>query len=244
MDFLEYSALHERLFRENGLEKHLDVSRETELFGRLTEHMLRVNEQMNLTALRDVESVVYLHYVDSLMVERLLPEGADLADVGCGAGFPSLPLAIARPDLSILALDSTEKKTRYVAEAAKLLGVDAKFETTAGRAEEFGQGELREKFSFVTARAVSNLRMLSELCLPLVRVGGAFLSMKGANWRAECEDASRAIELLGGKIEDTWEYEIRNGEAVEKRCILTIRKVKACPPAYPRAWGKIKNKPL
>lgn len=268
MEFEAYKALHERIFRENGLENYLlSVSRETESggawgatacadglvsretdpthsFWRLTEHMLAVNERMNLTAVRDVESVVYLHYADSLMIADAIPEGATLCDVGCGAGFPSLPLAIARPDLSFFAVDSTEKKVRYVSETAELLGFGDRFNARSARAEELGRGECRESFSAVTARAVSNLRMLSELCIPLVSVGGVFLSMKGANWEAECRDAENAIRLLGGELASAREFEIRNGDASEKRCLLTIRKIKPTPEKYPRAWGKIKNKPL
>ncbi|MBO5269172.1 MAG: 16S rRNA (guanine(527)-N(7))-methyltransferase RsmG [Clostridia bacterium] len=241
MDFEAYYALHARVFGENGL----DVSRETaERFYALTEHMLTVNEQMNLTAVRDVESVIYLHYVDSLKLADYIPQGAELCDVGCGAGFPSLPLAIAREDLQILALDSTDKKVRYVAETAELLGVTSRLRTKSGRAEEFGQGELRGAFDCVTARAVSNLQMLVELCLPLAKKGGLFLSMKGANWEAEYAAAKNAIRLLGGAVEDVVEFEIRNGALSEKRAILVIRKASETPEKYPRAWGKIKSKPL
>lgn len=221
------------------------VSHETTaLFWKLTEHMLAVNEQMNLTAVRDAESVIYLHYADSLMISEEIPRGVTLCDVGCGAGFPTLPLAIARLDLHFTAIDSTEKKVRYVVETAKLLGIGDRLNAISARAETLGQGEMREVFACVTARAVSNLRMLSELCLPLVAVGGAFLSMKGANWEVEYREAENAISLLGGRLEKTEEFEIRNGDESEKRCLLVIRKVAPCPPKYPRAWGKIKNKPL
>ena len=252
MEYEAYRKIHEPLFRENGLERFLedDVPRETsgecktERFYRLTERMLEVNAQMNLTAVRDVPSVVFLHYVDSLMIADAVPRGVTLCDIGCGAGFPSLPLAIARDDLRFYAVDSTEKKVRYVAETAEFLHLGNRFEAHSARAEELGQGPLRESFACVTARAVSNLRMLSELCLPLVSVGGTFLSMKGANWEAEYEDAKRAIELLGGALESAKAFEIRNGEASEQRCLLTIRKEKETPVKYPRAWGKIKSKPL
>lgn len=272
MEFEAYRPIHERIFRENGLEGYLNtaeidanvsretdhgealsknsalrVSRETDptaSFWRLTEHMLTVNEQMNLTAVRDVESVIYLHYADSLMIADAIPQGVTLCDVGCGAGFPSLPLAIARPDLSFFALDSTEKKVRYVGETAKMLGFGDRFTAISARAEELGQGEKRECFSAVTARAVSNLRMLSELCLPLVSVGGVFLSMKGAGWKDEWRDAEGAIKTLGGTLENAREFEIRNGALSEKRCLLVIRKTASTPAKYPRAWGKIKSKPL
>ena len=250
MDFETYKALHERILTENGLEKFKDlVSRETgepvtRQFYRLTERMLEVNRHMNLTAVRDHEAVIHLHYADSLMLADALPQGATLCDVGCGAGFPSLPLAIARDDLSFFAVDSTEKKTRYVAETAALLGLSDRFKVCAARAEELGNGKWRESFECVTARAVSNLRMLSELCLPLVSVGGVFLSMKGANWAEEYKDAENAIELLGGALEDVEEFDLKNGAVAEKRCLLIIRKAEHTPGRYPRAWGRIKSKPL
>ena len=247
-----YLELQNRIFFENGLADLLDVSRETsngrktvaELLALLTERMSVVNAVMNLTAVRDEEGIVFLHYADSLKISSLIPPSAKVCDVGCGAGFPSLPLAIARADLSILALDSTDKKVRYVAETAKLLGVSDVLDAKTARAEELGQGAARESFDVVTARAVSNLRMLSELCLPLVRVGGAFLAMKGANWEAEWKDAEDAITLLGGTLESVEVFDIHNGEVSEKRAILVIRKASSTPKAYPRAWGKIKNKPL
>lgn len=244
--------LQNRIFTENGLVEVLDVSRETslgvktvaELLSLLTERLLTVNAVMNLTAVRDEEGIVFLHYADSLKISALIPPSATVCDVGCGAGFPSLPLAIARADLSIVALDSTDKKVRYVAETAALLGVSDVLSAQTARAEELGQSAKRESFDVVTARAVSNLRMLSELCLPLVRVGGVFLSMKGANWEAEWMDAEAAVKTLGGELERVEAFDIRNGETVEKRAILVIRKMSATPKAYPRAWGKIKSKPL
>lgn len=254
MDFEVYKALHERIFAENGLQKYTEnVSREniaegrktpTELFYDLTDRMLTVNAHMNLTAVRDEENVIYLHYADSLKIADAISEGVTLCDVGCGGGFPTLPLLVARPDLRIFALDSTEKKVRYVADTAAALGMGDRIEACAARAEELGMGERRESFTCVTARAVSNLRMLSELCLPLVRVGGVFLSMKGANWEAELADARNAIETLGGTLEEARTFEIRNGDRSEQRCLLVIRKTRPCPAKYPRAWGKIKSKPI
>ena len=247
MEFERYAEMHERIFAENELSHFADdVSRETHTrrFFELTERMLSVNAQMNLTAVRDAESVIYLHYVDSLKIADHIPQGATLCDVGCGAGFPSLPLAIVREDLRISAVDSTEKKVRYVAETASLLGVSERLNARSARAEELGQGVLRESFLAVTARAVSNLQMLSELCLPLVAVGGTFLSMKGSNWEAEYRAAEKAILALGGTLENVVTFEIRNGALSEKRALLLIRKTSPTPKQYPRAWGKIKNKPL
>lgn len=268
MNSEEFGALFARIMAENGLindvscetnapesparESATDgsVSRETklgesaELFYRLTCRLLETNAVMNLTAITDLEEIIRLHYADSLALVRAIPRGAFLIDIGCGAGFPSLPLAIARRDLSVLAVDSTEKKVRYVAETAAALGLSNLTAKTV-RAEELGQDEnMRESADIVTARAVSNLRMLSELCLPLVRVGGLFLSMKGANWEKEYTDAERAITELGGALEGVDEFSLSGRETEEKRAILRIRKVRPTPERYPRPWGKIKNKPL
>lgn len=213
-------------------------------FYQLTDHMLTVNESMNLTAIKDVAEIVLLHYADSLQAATFLPKNARIADVGCGAGFPCLPLAICRPDLSILALDSTEKRIRYVADTATTLGCD-NIEAVAMRAEDGGKGIYREQFDVCTARAVAALPALAELCLPFVRVGGTFLAMKGKRADEELEAAQSAIGKLGGKLAKSHALTLRreNGED-ETRALIEIKKTSPTPCAYPRAWGKILKKPL
>ena len=213
-------------------------------FYQLTDHMLTVNESMNLTAIKDVAEIILLHYADSLQAAKFLPKNARIADIGCGAGFPCLPLAICRPDLSILALDSTEKRIRYVDETAKLLGCDG-IEAVAMRAEDGGKGGFREQFDVCTARAVAALPALTELCLPFVRVDGTFLAMKGKRGEEELEAAKGAIGKLGGRLvsNHTLTLHRENGED-EARALIEIKKVSSTPSAYPRAWGKILKKPL
>jgi 16S rRNA (guanine527-N7)-methyltransferase len=173
-----------------------------------------------------------------------LQEGASLLDVGCGAGFPSLVLAILRPDLSITALDSTEKRVRYVASAAALLGL-VNLKAVCMRAEDGAKGELRESFDAVTARAVARLPILTELCIPYVKLGGVFLAMKGSGGDLELAEAERAIALLGGRVVCMYESHLSNGLGEElTRTVAEIKKVAHTPALYPRHFSKISKKPL
>ena len=168
---------------------------QADLLYKLTNRMLEVNQVMNLTAITDEKSIILRHYVDSLAISCYLPRGASVLDVGCGAGFPTLPLAIFRPDLRIMALDSTAKRIHYVAETAELLSL-ANVTAISGRAEEYAQkAEYRECFDVVTARAVAALPMLSELCLAFVRVGGLMIAMKAQQAEEEVAAAKNGISL-------------------------------------------------
>lgn len=212
-------------------------------FHLLTQRMAQVNQYMNLTAIKEPEAVIALHYADSLTIEPLLPQNASIADIGCGAGFPSLPLAICRPDLQILSLDSTAKRIRYVEETAALLGC-GNLTAVAMRAEEGGKNKYREKFDVCTARAVAALPVLAELCLPYVRVGGKFLAMKAKRAEEEWESAARAVSRLGGKLIARHEVTLKNGKESEERIIFEIEKCKPTPKEFPRAYAKICKSPL
>lgn len=211
----------------------------------LTEHMLTVNEQFNLTAIREPSRVILLHYVDSLLGARLFPKGATVVDVGAGAGFPTLPLAVVRPDLCITALDSTAKRMGYVEETARLLGLK-NVTPLVGRAEELARDmKYRECFDCATARAVAALPVLSELCLPFVKIGGRFIAMKGRGGKAELDAAKSAIRLLGGETASFTNTPVisPDGEAFEHTTVV-INKIKATEAKYPRAYGKIAKAPL
>jgi 16S rRNA (guanine527-N7)-methyltransferase len=229
-------------FAKCKMENLLDEGK-CELFFRLYTRLCEENEKYNLTAVTDEAGVILKHFADSAACARYLPEGASLLDVGCGAGFPSLPLAVLRPDLKITALDATAKRVQYVTDTAALLGLSNVAGVTA-RAEEHAKTAARVSFDFVTARAVANLRALSELCLPFVRVGGVFLSMKATGARQELEDARRAIGALGGKIGTTEDFTLTDGAETLSRTAILVKKVKPTDKAYPRAWAKILKKPL
>lgn len=211
----------------------------------LTEHMLTVNEQFNLTAIREPERVILLHYIDSLLGASFFPVGATVVDVGAGAGFPTLPLAIARPDLKITALDSTAKRMRYVEETAVLLGL-TNVTPLIGRAEELARNaQYRETFDCATARAVAALPVLSELCLPFVRVGGSFIAMKGRSGKSELEASKNAIFLLGGKTVSFLDTPVLSPDSEPfEHTTAVIEKVSPTAQKYPRVFGQITKAPL
>ena len=219
-------------------------------FYALTEEMLRVNAYMNLTAITEVDEIIVKHYADCALIAPLLPENASLCDVGTGGGFPSLPIAILRPDVSVLAVDSTQKKLDYVANTASLLGL-TNLRIQAARAEALGQmPDFRESFDVVTARAVARMNVLCEWCLPLVKKEGLFLAMKGRDGMTEYEEAQNAIRTLGGAAQMTTPYILRDPfseEAAEdamSRVLLCVKKRQYTPKQYPRANAQIAKKPL
>lgn len=215
-----------------------------EKFYVLTIRMLEENEKYNLTAITEPSKIILNHYLDCATLASRLPKGARVADIGCGAGFPTLPMALLRPDLEIVAIDSTAKRVNYVAETAKLLGL-GNVTALCMRAEDGGKNaELREKFDIVTARAVAEMRILCELCMPYVKVGGKFVAMKGKNAEFELTAAKKAIATLGGrntKVETiTLKYD---GEELSHPLIFIDKKEK-CPTTYPRPYAQISKKPL
>ena len=225
----------------NGLERlRIELPAERiEQILRFGEAVLEKNKVMNLTAITDPAQAAELHLLDSLSLLRVLPlAGKSLLDVGTGAGFPGVPLKLAEPSLRLTLLDSLQKRMRWLEEEAlPPLGVEARF--LPGRAEDFARTQ-REKYDVVTSRAVARLDLLCELCLPFVHKGGYFLAMKGALAKEELHEAANAIRLLGGSYERTEEFEI--GGAVHS--VLVIHKTGKTPEQYPRAWARMKQKPL
>lgn len=243
MNLQEFSDLCRQHFENNALPRPTDC--QTERLFLLTEHMLKVNQSMNLTAIKEEEAVIVKHYVDSLLIADAIPEGVTLLDVGCGAGFPTLPLAIFRPDLRIVALDSTAKRIQYVQNTAQLLGL-ANVTAIAARAEELAHDEVyRETFDVVTARAVASLPVLAELCLPFARIDGCFVAMKAKQAEEELQNASGAIRLCGGRVEYLKRIHLQvNRNESEERMMVAIKKISATPKNYPRHFSKISKKPL
>lgn len=242
MNFEEFYSECRASFAQNELSALTEEQAKT--FFSLAEIMLETNKSMNLTAIKDEKTVILKHYVDSLLVSLFIPEGATVLDVGCGAGFPTFPLAIMRPDLSIVALDSTAKRIAYVQRTAGALGL-SNVTTIAARAEELAQMPAhRERYDVVTARAVAALPVLSELCLPFAKVGGAFLPMKAKQAPEEISAAKNAIATCGGKLVDARTVLLRGGEEPEPRTIVRVSKISATPKNYPRHFSKISKKPL
>lgn len=200
------------------------------------------NEKINLTAITDPQEICVKHFADSLSVlaKVEIPQDTKLIDVGTGAGFPGLALKIARPDLRVTLLDSTKKKLMVLDDISQKLELDV--ELLHKRAEEAGQSRpYREQFDIATARAVANLAVLSEYCLPFVKVGGRFLAMKSAKTQEELAGAKKAIGQLGGRVEKVHTLQL---ETAGERTILELKKQSPTPAQYPRPSAKIARFPL
>jgi 16S rRNA (guanine527-N7)-methyltransferase len=204
-------------------------------FGRA---MVKQNEVMNLTGITEDTAVAKLHLLDSLTVLCCAQmDGKTLIDVGCGAGFPGVPLAIACPNTKVTLLDSLGKRMKWLEEVLPQLGVQA--ECVTARAEEYVLKH-RESYDFATSRAVARLNILLELTAPYVKVGGAVLAMKGAAAKEELAECGNAIAKLGLKLEKVEEFPIDG----TSHAVIVLRKVKPTPPQYPRRFAKIKQSPL
>ena len=229
---------------QNEATKCIISEEKAQILEKLSSHMLEVNEHLNLTAIKDENGVILKHLVDSSACVPYIKSGAKLCDIGCGGGFPSLVIAILREDVSVLGVDSVAKKVKYVESTAELLGLNNVC-VSSRRAEELGNDKsYREAFDVVTARAVARLNVLCELCLPLIKIGGIFISMKSQTAPEEINEARAAIDMLGGKLEAVNEYKLTDGEETLDRTIIIIKKVKNTPPKYPRNNSQISKKPL
>ena len=205
---------------------------------KLYEFLIEYNEKVNLTAITDFEEVVIKHFVDSILPfsKLRIDKGASFIDVGTGAGFPSIPLLIYRPDLEGTLLEALNKRCVFLEAACELVGVKAK--VVHGRAEDYAKDK-REQFDIATARAVAAMPVLCEYCLPYVKTGGRFVALKSVN--ESSEESENAIKILGGKTEQILDYEITNGDS---RRLFVIKKISQTPTKYPRNPSMIKKKPL
>ena len=210
-------------------------------YGRM---LLEKNQVMNLTAIREPEGVTRLHFLDCATLLKYCDfQGKTLIDVGTGAGFPGMVLKILVPSLKVTLLDSLSKRLDWLTEVYEDLdGVDG-ITTVHGRAEEFAlEKGFRDSFDFAAARAVANLRVLCELCLPFVKVGGHFLAMKSTGSNQELADAAHAVKLLGGKVVQVEDYPIPGTEITHR--LIAIEKLAPTLKGYPRRWAKIQKEPL
>lgn len=211
-------------------------------FDTYAERLVRWNEHVNLTSITEPDEIVTKHFIDCLYINNYVDfePGQTLVDVGTGAGFPGLPILISNPKLDVTFVDSLGKRLAFIKDVMSNLGLIAT--RTHGRAEDLGKdAEFREMYDYATARAVAPLNVLCEYCLPFVKVGGLFISLKGSNGKEELDAAQNAIATLGGKLERFEEYELPNGD---RRSIALIRKISQTPSKYPRKPKKIDTKPL
>ncbi len=238
---MEIKAILEKAIENYQIQLSQTDYEKLELYYRL---LCEWNEKINLTAITDPQGVAVKHFADSLAFYNYIhdvPKGARVIDVGTGAGFPGVVLKIVRPDIELTLLDSLNKRFLFLRELMTQLGLEADF--VQGRAEEFGQNiEYRECFDFVVSRAVAQLNILSEYCLPFAKLSGSFVAFKGGSCEEEVQNAEHAIQSLGGRLRAVHTFSLpMNGGS---RSLVEIEKVQPTSDKYPRNNGKIKSKPL
>lgn len=223
-----------------NIEKRKKLIKNNEnIFNLYFEKLVSYNEKVNLTAITEKTKVFDKHFLDSILPVDIIKQNANMVDVGTGAGFPSLPLKIVRPDINLTMVDSLNKRINFLQELTTELGI----ETTNihARAEDFALNN-REKFDIAVARAVAKLNTLLEYLLPLVKVGGMVLAYKGSNVQEEIEDAKNAITILGGKVKQILHFDLPDNQG--ERNIVVIEKIKATPKQYPRGKNLPKTNPI
>lgn len=215
-----------------------------ERFLKFKELLLEWNQKINLTAITEDEEVDIKHFLDSLtsLKTELLYGNKKILDLGTGGGFPGVPLKIINDDLDVTLLDSLNKRIKYLDIVIEELGLK-NIEAVHGRAEEISRtDEYREKYDICISRAVASLNTLAEYCIPFVKVGGYFISMKGPDVEEELKEGSNAVKLLGGEIVETKLVDVPNSDITHS--LVIIKKVKKTPKKYPRGGGKPRKRPL
>lgn len=201
--------------------------------------LIEYNQKVNLTAITDAQGIEDKHFIDSLLFASQPEVSGNIVDVGTGAGFPGIVTKIYNPLIDLTLMEPTGKRVEFLKYVCKELNLEARF--VKERAEEAGRKQWRETFDVATARAVSNLTSLVEYCLPLVKVGGFFIAMKGANVTEELQQAMSAAKKLGGKYCEVREYHLPDGST---RNLVFYKKISQTPAIYPRNGGKIAKSPL
>lgn len=221
------------------LEKFKLSNLQKEQFQTYYQELVDYNEKVNLTAITDKEEVFIKHFYDSLLGVDYIPQNASVVDIGTGAGFPGLPLKIAREDISLTLVDSLNKRIEFLKYLTNK--IDIKCECIHSRAEDFASVK-REVFDVAVSRAVANLSTLCEYTLPLVKIGGLFISYKGSNIDEELNSAKKAISILGGKIKEIIKLSLPND--LGERNLIIIEKIKNTPTQYPRKGNLPKSRPI
>ena len=235
----DYNTLLFDESKENGIELN---DRQIAQFNLYYELLTEKNKVMNLTAITEYNDVVKKHFIDSMMISRIVDmrKIRTLCDVGTGAGFPGIPLKIVYPHLHLSLVDSVGKRVNFLSEVVEKLGLED-VETIHSRTEDLANNpKYREKYDLVTARAVASMNVLSEYCIPYAKIGGYFAAYKSGNIEEELNNAQNAVTTLGGKIEKTDVFDLYG----MGRSIVLIRKVKGTPKVYPRKAGTPSKNPL
>lgn len=204
--------------------------------------LIEWNKNINLTAITEPEEIIKKHFIDSLTISKNIQKDSSIIDVGTGAGFPGIPLKIVREDINVVLLDALNKRLNFLNEVVKENKLE-NIETVHFRAEEIGKNKkYREKYDIATSRAVAQLNILAEYLLPLVKVGGKCICMKGSNVEEELKNSKKAITLLGGEIEKIEEFILPDSDI--KRNVIIIKKVNSTPAKYPRKPGTPAKEPI
>lgn len=224
----------------------VDISDEKkEKLYKFYEILVEKNKVMNLTSITEIKEFTYKHFIDSIALEKIVKDlgsnNYNIADLGTGAGFPGIPLAIVYPNLNLTLIDSLNKRIKFIKETCEALDIK-NVNAIHSRAEDIDRNkDYREKFDICVSRAVANLTSLSEYCLPLVKNGGSFISYKSKGYEVEIAEAKKAIKVLGGEIGNIEKFEL--GEYGE-RILLDIKKIKPTPNKYPRKAGLPTKEPI
>ena len=223
---------------------HINLNdKKTDQFIDFYNMLIDWNKKINLTSITEYKDVVNKHFVDSVSLVNAFDINGDysLVDVGTGAGFPGIPIKIAFPSLEVVLIDSLDKRIKFLNEVIKELGLN-KITAIHTRAEEFGNTKYREYFDIAVTRAVADLAVISEYCIPLVKIGGYFFPYKSGNIKDELYNSEIAIEEFGGSIDDVFEFNLPNTDI--ERCIIKIFKDDNTPKKYPRRNGIPSKKPI
>ena len=241
MNEKEFSDILLKAFNDNGLHNHINYISAKKLY-QFSKILVETNKTFNLTSITEEKEIILKHFVDCARVLEHIPSNTSLIDVGCGAGFPSLPIAILRDDVKVTSLDSTAKKIGFINSVAKELSLE-NIVGVAMRAEEFAKAN-REKYDVSISRAVARLNILDELCIPLTKNGGLFIAMKSNKGEEEYNEASNGIYKLGASLEKQEKTNLSLDDQTIEREIYVFKKIKQTPPQYPRNYSQIIKKPL